>query len=127
MDCINGIVPQTLNEVSQGQIIISPLDKDSDVDVTGELDFSGGSLTGWCLALLKREIVRPAAGPYDDPSAYVKYHAYALYHLSPPENQPTSGMPSSAVFNCRSNNVWVPAFNPLLLPEHTIRTIPVGP
>lgn len=39
MDCINGIVPQTLNEVSQGQIIISPLDKDSDVDVTGELDF----------------------------------------------------------------------------------------
>lgn len=121
MNCINGIVPLTISDIEEAQIISEPLDEDSFVEVSGTLDSSGGNLTGWCLALLKREIFLTL------PLPTVRYRAFALYHLPPPENQDTEQGPSLAVFNCRSSSVWDIAFNPLNLPPHTIRTVPAGP
>ena len=124
MGCITAPPPELPADLDTEQIIPIPLEHDSLVSGSGEFlpdELTGdvasptfGEIKGWCLALVRRRIRGNPAAPIFTP--------YSLYQLSPPENPA-----SLAVYNCRGANSWEQVFNPLNLPAHTIRTLPVGP
>lgn len=146
--CIFSPVPEVIADVDTNQIITEPLYFDS--HVTGENIVNSGEfvradfitvdeanqnlgfhLQGWTLALLKRQIVTPHNLP-NEGHLYETFRPFAAYQLFRTEEErlreyDNLDRVAGPVFNCRADNKWEIAFNPIRLPPHTIRTIPAGP
>lgn len=131
-EAINGPVPFTPDEFNTSLLVPNALDPDSSVSGTGTIDNPNSlspdgwpdppAIKGWCLALIKRQIVK--LDPFDPFSPEtVIFRGFALYQLlSPPPLSDGTELP--AVFNCQGRNTWELAFNPLDFPQHTIITVP---
>lgn len=129
---INGTVPFVPSDFDTSLLVPDPLNFDSLVSGSGTIvnpnTFSADgwpdppTITGWCLALVKRQIIK--LDPFDPFSPEtVVFAGFALYQLlSPPPL--SDGTTLTPVFKCQDRNTWQLAFNPLDFPQHTIVTVP---
>lgn len=128
-DCISGPVPYSASDFDTTLLNADPLASDSAFNNTSNdpLALAPASVSGWCLVFLHRNIA--AAGDQNT----VTFDNYGMYQLKPKlwyvdeiTDPPTSHY-HKPVYKCGTSNEWVLALNSLDLPQHTIRTIPVGP